>query len=358
MNCSQIQPDLKEKPGVTTKTSVLVGDIGGTHSRLALATIGPGSAVELEHTWIKPTRHFDSFHALLQSYENEQKTSLPDNAVFGVAGPVFGDDITLSNLPWPISISGTRKQFGFAQLKIVNDFSTLAAALPLLKATDSVCIKPGTQKPQAARVVLGPGTGLGAAALIHTDHGWLPVSSEGGYISLAATTPLQYEVLHILRQQAGKEDFLCGETVLSGPGLTRMYQALCLIEGTAARDYSPQDVGNHALAATDPVCSRTVELFFQWMATIAADLAMVFDAIGGVYIGGGITPKLQPLLDKGVFSRLFTARGDAKTYMDDVPVSLITHPVLLWSVPQRLVSGTDGLSALLKASNFSPCKCQ
>ncbi|MGY0219521.1 glucokinase [Endozoicomonadaceae bacterium StTr2] len=318
---------IKATTKVTAKTSVLVGDIGGTHSRLALAAIGPEKAVELENIWIRPTRNFASFQALLQSYQSEQNLVLPDNAVFGVAGPVFGDEITLSNLPWPISISRTQKQFGFNQLRMENDFTTLAASLPLLKATDTIGIKSGIQKPLAPRVVLGPGTGLGAAALVHTEHGWLPISSEGGYISLAATTPLQHEVLQILRQQEGDEVFLCGETVLSGQGLTRIYKTLCLIESAVAQSYSPQDVGNHALAATDPLCSKTVELFFQWLATIAADLAMVFDAIGGVYIGGGITPKLQPLMDKEVFARLFTNRGEAKAYMDDVPVSLITHSV-------------------------------
>ncbi|WP_461538190.1 glucokinase [Spongorhabdus nitratireducens] len=312
---------------MTTKTSVLVGDIGGTHSRLALAVIDRDNSVELENTWIKPTRDFASFQALLQSYQNEQNSTLPDNAVFGVAGPVFGDEITPSNLPWPISISRTQQQFGFDQLRMENDFTILAAALPLLKEADTTCIKHGIHRPLAPRVVLGPGTGLGAAALIHTGHSWLPISSEGGYISLAATTPLQHDVLQILRQQAGDENFLCGETVLSGIGLTRVYKALCLIEGIIPQSYSPQEVGNHALAATDPICSKTVEVFFQWMATIAADLAMVFDAIGGVYIGGGITPKLQSLLDKDTFARLFVGRGDARAYMDDVPVSLITHSV-------------------------------
>ena len=263
--------------------------------------------------------------AMLNQYATIIKQPLPSHAAIAVAAPIFGDRVekTLSNLPWSFSITETQKQLGFEQLKIVNDFTALAAAIPCLQKADSALIKPGHHCSQAPCAIIGPGTGLGTAGLVFTGNKWLPVASEGGNMTLSAHAPLQESVLALLKQKYGH---VSAETILSGQGIVRLYEALSLIEGITSQDYTPEDIGQQALKRTDTTCLRAVQLFFSWLASMAADIALCFAATGGVFIGGGIPSRLISLLDKDDFISSFIDKGELKDYLERIPVYLITHP--------------------------------
>ncbi len=315
---------MTDQSSLTDKT-VLVGDIGGTHSRLALAKPDNQGGFQLDKVRISSVQDFSGMQGMLVDYQTHINASLPADAVISVAGPVFGNTIdkSLSNLPWTFSIEELKSFFSFQQLHVVNDFAALAAAIPYLSDSETETIKYGTAQTSAPRVIIGPGTGLGAAALVKHNNQWLSVASEGGNITLAASTPLQQQVLAILKKQ---HDHVSAETVLSGMGLVELYQVLCEIEGKTPQNHTPETIGNSAINKTDDSCVKTVSLFFDWLACVAADLALCFCATGGVFIGGGIPPKLKSLIEQQDFSHHFTNKGGVKAYLDPIPVSLITHP--------------------------------
>ena len=204
---------------------------------------------------------------------------------------------------------------------MLNDVAALAAGLPCLRDDDLRRIGGGAAVPGAPRVVLGPGSGLGVAALITTDDGReIVVEGEGGHATLAPGDAREDALLARLRDAFGH---VSGERALSGPGLVNLYRALCEIDGRRPDEITPADVTARAQAGTDPACVEAMQCFCGLLGSVASNLALAFGARGGVYIGGGIVPRLGSAFDAALFRARFEAKGRFGTYLQRIPTFVI-----------------------------------
>lgn len=305
----------------------LLGDIGGTNARWAYQA-APDAA--LAHVTSYECAMFPSLSAVIAHYLEAHSLSQPRSLAMGVATPVAGDLVRFVNNSWSFSIQALRSELTLDRLLVLNDFAALAMSLPLLGPDDRVALGGGTPVAGSPIVVLGPGTGLGVAALIMGTGGGAHavVSGEGGHATIAAGTDREAQVLALLRRRFGH---VSAERVLSGPGLVNLYSALCELSGTPAMDLQPADVLSRAQARSDQHCEEALELFVNFLASEAGNLALTFGALGGVYLGGGILPRLGPALKPDAFRMRFKDKGRFADYLDAIPCWIVTanHPALL-----------------------------
>ena len=273
----------------------IVADVGGTNVCFGLVTGRNKTTSEYEicQLWSQATEEFDSFESCLDAYIATINCQRPANACIAIAGPVTADHVQMTNLNWDFSVSGLSKQFGIERLEVLNDFGALAYSTLHVPTSDLCVIYAGTPIADAPRAVIGPGTGLGVAALIPTAGRWRPVTGEGGHMAFAPTKGKAAKILELVHKDM---DYVCVETLLSGPGLARLHQALAVIEGRASDPLSPEQVTTHAVAGTDPACRETLDLFCHLLGRTAGDIALIYGARGGVYLGGGILPRVEDIL--------------------------------------------------------------
>ncbi|GMG88057.1 glucokinase [Biformimicrobium ophioploci] len=313
--------------------TVIVADIGGTNARFALAT-QKTHGFELSHLSVKPTADFDSFGAALDNWLQEIDR-VPNQACFAGAGPVMldgegenqGRSITMTNLGWCIDNRALQKQFGFERVEILNDFEALALSLPHLDKADTSQIKPGKALPHGNMAVVGPGTGLGVAGLVPNASGHIAVTGEGGHRSLAPASLRELELLKILMANlpGGRqgERGIDAEHLLCGSGLVNLYRAVAELEGVQPENLSPAVITERALDNSDPICRATVIDFLNLLGGLAGDLALTLLATGGVFIGGGIVPRIRQLLPESNFVSRFEHKGKMRELLADVPVQLL-----------------------------------
>ena len=316
---------------------LLLADIGATNARFTLSDGGP------DDTAVLPCADFASLEAAVRAFlDAARPLAPPRRAAFAVAGPVTGDAVSLTNLGWRFSVAALRDALGLEQLEVINDFTALALALPHLGANDRRQLGGGEPVAGAPLAVLGPGSGLGVSGLI-TLHGggWLPLSGEGGHVSLAPADERESAVLAGLRRRFGP---VSAERALSGPGLVNLHRALCELEDRPAPPLSPAEITEAALAGTCPLCREALELFAAFLGGVAGDLALTLGARGGVYLGGGIAPRIGDFLAGSAFRRRFVDKGPQQPYLEAIPTFLITQPL-----PAFL-----GLGALLAAEGADP----
>jgi glucokinase len=249
----------------------------------------------------------------------------PACAVIDMAGPVTGEVLKLTNLHWLFSPGALGDEFGFP-FEIINDFEALACALPYL--SPSVLQPLGEPRPREdrAKAVLGPGTGLGVAGLVRSRGKWVPVPSEAGHVELPAETAEEFAVFEMLRRQFGR---VSAEHVLSGPGLERLHLARAKVLGFSAPDaddIEPADITAAAIGGRDRQALATVRLFLTLLARFAGDVALMFDAEGGVYLHGGVAQKLAPLLELKSFRSAFERKRPHETLLARTATVLITEP--------------------------------
>lgn len=303
--------------------TILVGDIGGTSSRFALADPdGPPSA--LRETRIYANSGHASLSAAIAAYLAETRAA-PASAVIDMAGPATGEILKLTNLDWRFSPGALSDEFG-APFEIINDFEALACALPYL--SPAVLSPLGAARPREdrAKAVLGPGTGLGVGGLVRSRGKWVPVPSEAGHVELAAETAEEFAVFELLRREFGR---VSAEHVLSGPGLERLHLARAQVLGFSAPDaddIEPADITEGAMTGRDPEALLTVRLFLTLLARFAGDVALMFDAEGGVYLHGGVAQKLAPLLDVAAFRAAFEGKRPHEKLLAHTATVLITEP--------------------------------
>jgi len=294
----------------------LVADIGGTNVRFALvADAAPGDAGVLS------TADFPDVTAAAEDYLSRTGGVRPTVACFAVACPVRGDRIVLTNSPWSFSIEAVRRRLGLERLLVVNDFKALGAAVPLLRADERARI--GGRDPVAGRpaALLGPGTGLGVAALVPCGDDIEVVEGEGGHIGFAPADEREIELLRLLARRYGR---VSAERVLSGPGLVAVHEALATLRGVTAERLDAAQIVERGRAGTDALCRETLDLFCAALGTVAGDLALLFGAHGGVFIGGGIAPRIVELLAHSDFRRRFEDKGRIAGFIADVPAFVIT----------------------------------
>jgi glucokinase len=296
----------------------LVADVGGTNIRIAVAT--PGG---LQDPVAWRCADFETIGAALKSYlDGSSMRPVPKRAAIAVACPTEDDWIDITNQDWSFSIEQLRQDLELEELRVINDFTALAASIPRLEPQDTLIIKSGEALENAAIAVVGPGTGLGVSGLIRSESGWIPLSAEGGHATLVATNEREWAVIEILTQEFGR---VSNERVLSGPGLVNLYQALCKIEGTRTADLTPALIVTGATENPESVEAKTVRMFSGWLGTAAGDLVLSLGARGGVYIGGGVVPKMLQVFDKQYFVERFLDKGRLRSYVEPVPVLLLLN---------------------------------
>lgn len=299
----------------------LLADVGGTHARLAWqdgagAPIGQVRVLAVaDHASLQ-----DAIRAYLAGIGRQ-----PAQAAIAMANPVTGDLVRMTNHHWAFSQAALRAEFGLATLRVLNDFTALALALPFLPAHERRQVGGGVAAPGAAIGLLGAGTGLGVSGLLPDGAGgWVPLEGEGGHVTLPATTARERLVADGLVQRHGHAS---AERVACGSGLLETFQLLCAADGADPGALSSAAaVSEAALASTHPQAQEALCLFCGVLGAVAGNLALTLGARGGVYIGGGIVPRLGHWFDGSPFRAAFEAKGRFQTYLREIPVWVITSP--------------------------------
>ncbi len=301
----------------------LVGDVGGTNARFALLNDDnqPVSSSTLS------TGDFPSLGAAVTTYLADHDVDRIQAAAIAVATPVTGDSVKLTNNHWSFNIEETRKQLGIDTLHVINDFTALALSVPHLPESELIKIGGGTEVPNHAKAIIGPGTGLGVSGLIPCGHHWTALQGEGGHVSLGVRTPRELAVYDVL---ARRFRHVSAERFLSGPGLVNIVSALRDVDGLPKRDYSPADItANGMIAAPESehaTCAEALSIFCQLLGSCAGNLVLTLGAEGGVYIGGGIVPRLGEFFVQSDFRAEFEAKGRMQAYLEKVPSFVIQSP--------------------------------
>jgi len=299
----------------------LVGDIGATNARFGL--VSPEGQVLHQRTF--PCDDFANIDGAVAAYLAERSgLPAPRQGAIAIASAITGDRVEMTNHPWRFSISALKTQLGFDRLEVINDFTAVALALPHLKPEDRMAVGGGAAVAGTPIGVLGPGSGLGVSGIVPLGPHWVALTGEGGHATMAATDDRESAVLERLRRQF---DHVSAERVLSGPGLVNIYNALTGIDGVPARAYTAAEITDPANRAADPLCHETVQLFCGMLGTVAGNLALTLGARGGVYIAGGIVPRLGPAFVDSPFRERFVGKGRLLRYVDAVPSWVITHPL-------------------------------
>jgi glucokinase len=298
---------------------LLVGDIGGTNSRFAIAGGGriitgmtvptPGSSQGFR----------DAIAKFLAAIPVEQR---PSKAVFAVAGPVAGDVIVLTNQNWSVSTKELAESLGLTHLDVINDFAAVSFAVPHLASDEYAQIGGGVAEPDGPIGVIGPGTGLGMSSIVRHRGRWIHLPGEGGHATMPAVTDEEADVLRVMRR---RWQHVSAERALSGPGLVNLYQALCALGGREPAALGAAEIGAAASAGTDELCVRAFAMFCAMLGTVAGDLALTIGATGGVYIAGGILRRYRAELAASGFRSRFEQKGRLSTYLRPIPTFLILH---------------------------------
>jgi glucokinase len=297
----------------------LVGDIGGTNARFAWHA---AAQAPLSDVVALPCAEHASLEAAMSRYLGSLGRPVPRWCAIGIANPIVGDQVRMTNHDWAFSIEAMRQSLGFERFLVINDFTALALALPALAPEDLRQVGAGQAVPQAPLGLLGPGTGLGVSGLLPARGGQraIPINGEGGHVTLAATDALEEAVVRRLRERFGHAS---AERALSGPGLVNLYEAVCQEQGGAPLALDPAGITSRAAAGQDAACSTTLELFFAFLGTTAGNLALSLGARGGMYIGGGIVPRLGQLIDRSPFRERFEAKGRFRAYLQAIPTFVL-----------------------------------
>src|ERR1700754_2626422 len=302
----------------------LLADVGGTNARFALET-RPGQITQVH---VYPCADYPGIADVIKKYLKDTKIGRVNHAAVAIANPVDGDQVRMTNHDWHFSIEATRRALGFDTLLVVNDFTALAMALPGLTDAQRVQVGGGTRRPHSVIGLLGPGTGMGVSGLIPADDRWIALGSEGGHASFAPSDEREDLVLQYARKKWSHVSF---ERVAAGPGIEIIYRAL------AARDkkrvpstLDVSDISKRGLEG-DPLAAETLDVFCGILGTFAGNIAVTLGALGGIYIGGGVVPRLGEFFEKSSFRQRFEAKGRFEDYLKNVPTFVITaeYPAFL-----------------------------
>jgi len=302
----------------------LVGDIGGTNARFGWIDDPAGPA---RHVRTLPVTGFDGPGAAIEAY----LAGLPADAVAGgqrrpqraalaVATAVTCDQVDMTNSHWRFSRSALQTGLGLRSLAVLNDFEALALSLPRLdpRQLRSHGLPP---RPHGTMAVIGPGTGLGVAGVVQTAQGWLALPGEGGHATLSAADDFESKLLAEVRRT---HDHVSAERLLSGIGLPVLHQAVAAVLGQRAAALSAQEVVERGSDGSDALCGQTLDAFCALLGGFAGNVALTLGARGGVYIGGGIVPRLGERFFASRFRERFESKGRFRAYLEAIPTVLIT----------------------------------
>jgi glucokinase len=311
----------------------LVADIGATNARFGL--VSPEKVV-LQTRTLAVADHPTIADAISTYLAERGAFPMPRQGALAIASAITGDRVAMTNHPWSFSIAGLRSQLGLDRLEVVNDFTALALALPHLSPEHRRQIGGGAPSPGTPLGVLGPGSGLGVSGLIPAGTSWIALAGEGGHATMAPATDRESAVLDGMRRYF---DHVSAERVLSGPGLVNLYNTLAALDGTRSRGYTAAQITDPETGATDPLCAETVSLFCAMLGTMAGNLALTLGARGGIYIGGGIIPRMGQRFAQSPFRGRFEAKGRFSEYLAGIPTYVITHPLPAFLGCAAILSG-------------------
>lgn len=317
-----------------TATFVLGADVGGTNTKIALARVDEGRpALVFRERYA--SRDCETLETAIEAFLAEAQVrpyaARIASACFAVAGPVESGRAQLTNLTWRIDEARLARHFGFARVRVINDFAAAGLGVALLDPNDLLTLQAGVPVEGAQRVVLGAGTGLGVAVLSWNEGRYQVHASEAGHCDFAPVDRLQDELLVYLRRELGRVSY---ERIVSGPGLVRIFSFLespgghapgaALSAALALRDPA-EVITEFALGGQDPLAERALDLFASAYGAFAGNMALVALARGGVYIAGGIAPKIAAKLTDGTFMRAFAAKGRFEALLETIPVQVVMN---------------------------------
>jgi glucokinase len=306
----------------------LIADIGGTYARFALE---PSLGV-FEQARSLQCADYKDFQDALTTYLQSVAVGQIQHAAVAIANPVDGDQVSMTNYHWHFSIEAMRQQLGFETLVVVNDFTALASAVPHLKESQKKQIGGGKARQGSVIGVMGAGSGLGMSGLIPAETGWVALGAEGGHTNFA---PRDEQELQILQYAWKQYEHVSFERLVSGAGLELIYQALLsqAQPSQLAASNLPKsapleapEISKRAIEKTDALCVQATEMFCLFLGTAAANLALTLGALSGIYIGGGIVPKLGEFFERSGFRARFESKGRFSRYVQSIPTYVITEP--------------------------------
>lgn len=323
----QSAPLLSATPPMFADGPRLLADIGGTNARFALE-LGPGRIELIE---VLPCASYPTLADALRAYLAAPAAAGAGrirHAAIAIANPVVGDLVRMTNHHWEFSIEALRQECGFDTLMVVNDFSALARALPHLNAQQKRQVGGGAPCAHSPLGLVGAGTGLGVSGLIPAGDGWTALRSEGGHVTFS---PANDTEIAILRFAWGEFEHVSAERLLSGVGLELIYRALAHHTGEPDLKLAAAEISRRALAGECALCDQVIEAFCGMLGTVAGNLAITLGAQGGIYIGGGIVPRLGERFAASSFRRRFEQKGRFVNYLAQVPTFVITaeYPAFL-----------------------------
>lgn len=303
------------------KFPVLIGDIGGTNARFAILL--DAYAEPKEFPGVR-TADFASLDAAIQAAVLDKTSVRPLSALLAVAGPVDGDEIALTNHGWVVRPRALFGTLGLDEVVVLNDFEAQALGVVALGPEHMDRIGGGQVPEEASRIVLGPGTGLGVAGLVHARDMWIPVPGEGGHVDIGPRTPRDFSVFPHIETIEGR---ISAEQLLCGRGIVNLYRAVCAARGGRPRLYDPARITAAALAGDDEAAGEALDMFVTCLGRLAGDMALVFMSRGGVFLTGGIVQKILPALKDGRFRAAFEDKAPHGALLRQMPVHVVIHPL-------------------------------
>ena len=292
----------------------MVADIGGTNARFALEV----APQQIEQAEVLPCHDYDTIIDATREFLKRVGNPKISHAAVAIANPILGDWVQMTNHHWSFSIETTRQSLGLETLILLNDFTAQALAITQTKCEDLVQVGGKELVENAPKAVIGPGTGLGVSGLVPSKAGWVPLSGEGGHVSFAPGNEEEAEVWRYARKKFGH---VSAERLISGMGLELIHEALR--QETGGRPQTAAEITASALRGDSPLCGRTLDIFCAALGTAAADLALTLGARGGVYLCGGIIPRVLEYFKTSPFRSRFENKGRFEAYLAAIPVYVV-----------------------------------
>lgn len=296
----------------------IVADIGGTNARFSRVHL---TTMALDQVKVYPCADFATLGQALGYYREQTGLAAIRHVAVAIACPVNGDLVKMTNFHWSFSIAAVKAELGLAEFIVLNDFTAVAMSLPAIASEQLVQVGGGERDLTQPMAVLGAGTGLGVAHLVPTAQGYLPLPGEGGHTDWTAQNEQEWAIQRYLSTQF---EHVSPERLLSGPGLESLYLAIAAYRQQQVAAKSAADIGRDALNGSCELSQAVIAQFFASLGALAGDLALTLSTFGGVYVAGGITPRLIPLLSNSEFRSRFEAKGRFTAFNQRIPTYIVT----------------------------------
>jgi glucokinase len=309
---------------VTRSAPLVAADVGGTHVRVGLiqaADQGPQPRLDVLSYRQYRCADYPSLSAILADFRT-QAPSVRECAIASAGYALEDGTVISANLPWSLSTARIRDDLGFEAVHLVNDFEAVAHAAAHIDASQVLQLTGPTEVPHGPTLIVGPGTGLGAAVWIPNNRGSIVLATEAGQASLPATTEME---MAVLQQMLRGRSHVSIEQALSGPGLLNLYTALCAIHGATPIHTTPDAISTAAQSDSDPLALKTLQLFCGILGSCIGDMALLYGIKGGIYLAGGILPKISQFLLNSAFVERFLNKGPMTKALQGIPVKLVEH---------------------------------